>query len=300
MSNVNINDLVLGEIVIPSFSEANQQTARDCADHLGITSDLNMPRCALRNLLVKAVKAVNRKNKEYSVEQIHEGPNKVQYVIVRKDIRDRGQDHDGNVIKDPDLGVEARFYFSKENRDKGKPAEECVNFFQDEFHPIAQAIRSEYYAQAVIFNSDDMRRSTNNMLTALGAVQITRGNTWFVPRQQKEMVSKLQEWLNWNNCSVARYTQLDIDGTKDALQDVVQDGLTGNINALKEQIQACQVEAKTRVSTVEKRMNDIKNMRSTVDLYSRAIGMDFDEMKQDIEQLEKDLADYLLGRVDNE
>lgn len=296
MSNVNINDLILGEIVVPSFSEANQEVARDCAQHLGIDQMLNMPRCGYRNVLIKAIKKVNRSNKEYSIELVHEGPSKVQYVIVRKEVRDNGRDHDGNEIRDPNLGVESRFYFSKENRDKGQPAEQCINFWENEYHPIAMQVRQEYYSQAVVFSADDMRRSTNNMLIAIGSIQVTRGNVWFVPKQQKDLVLKLQEWLNWNNCRMDRYTQLDVDNTKSALQDACQDGLTSKMQELRDSIQAAKADNKTRNTTMEKRIRDLENLRSTIDLYNRAIGMDFAEMQAEIEQCEKDLVSFMLGR----
>ncbi len=293
----SINDLIIGEIVIPQYSECNQDMARTCAEYHNIDQMLNMPRCGLRNVLVKAIKKASQKYKsEYDIVMTHEGVNKVQYTIVEKEIQDRGQDLDGNVIKDPNIGVVARFYFSKENRDNQKPASECLNFFENRYHVVSQFINQEYYSQAVVFSSDDMRRSTNNMLSTIGAIQITRGNAWFVPKQCKDLVNRLSDWLSDNAGHVSRYTQLDIDQTRQSVSDACKQGLQAQLGSLQEMIQKHKLESKTRSTTLKKRSDDLNKLSATVNLYVNAIGMDLAELKNEIEQCEQDLVDFILSK----
>lgn len=289
----NISEMIIGEIVVPSYKQCNQENAREQAKALNLESLLNMPRCNTRNVLGKAVKAANRKYREFEITQVHEGPDKVQFVVVRKEVRDRGMDYDGNVLKDPNVGVEARFYFSKKSRDEKKPASQCVDFFENPNHQVARYVYQEYFNQAVIFTSDDMRRSANNLLMSIGAMQITRGNAWFVPKQVKGIVDSLDEWLVSSQSYVARYTQLDIDNTREHLSKTCEDGLTSALVSLKNQIATHKAEASTRTSTLEKRVSDLKQMRTHCELYSSSIGANLDSMLNDIQQCEKDLVDFI-------
>ena len=294
--NEMIQELTLGEIVIPQYKSCDQSYARKYASDLGIEAFLNMPRCGLRNILVKAVKSANQKFKsDYDVVQVHEGPNKVQYTVVRKEINNRGQDYEGNEIRDPNVGVEARFYFSKKNRDDHKPANECLNFFSNPNHTVSQFINSEYYNQAVVFTADDMRRSANNMLFALGSVQITRGNAWFTPRQQKEATDKLSAWLCGNKCYMSRYTQLDVNETKRSLSKDCKRGLEANLESLKDMITKHKMESKTRETTLQKRIDDLNKLQVTCNLYTSAIGANLDDLKDEISSCEKDLVDFMLS-----
>ena len=292
----NLEQLILGEIVIPSYAETNQQVTRDLADQLGISNLLNMPRCNFRNLLGKAIKHANRHHKDFETIMVHEGPNKIQYVIVRKETRDNGIDTDGNVLRDPDLGVEARFYFSKENRDNKKPANECINFWFNPNHPVARYIEQQYYNQAVIFSADDMRRSTNNMLISLGAIQITRGNAWFAPKQQEELLNKLTYWLKQVGCFAARYIQLDVGQVKENLQNVCQDGLATTLQDLFNLIEQHKLESNTRNSTLEKRIEDLNNLKTTIKLYTDAIGCDLSDLNNQVTTCENDLVNFMTGK----
>jgi len=289
----NINDLIIGEIVIPSFNQTNQQEARSLASTLGIESLLNMPRCNTRNLLGKAVKMANRHQRDYQCLMVHEGPNKIQYVIVKKTDYDRGQDQDNNRLIDPSINVESRFYFSKENRDKNMPADQQINFFENPDHSMAQYIKQEYFNQAVIFSAEDMRRSANNMLVSLGSVQITRGNAWYCPKQQKDQLDKLSQWLKETGCFMARYTQLDIDNVKENLQNVCQDSLTSTLNDLYNLIEQHKLESKTRSSTFEKRIEDLNNLRATINTYTLAIQVDLTELQDQVDQCENDLVNFM-------
>ena len=296
-TNEMIQELTLGEIVIPQYKSCNQDYARKYASDLGIDAFLNMPRCGLRNILGKAVKSANQKFKsDFDIVQVHEGIEKVQYTVVRKEINNRGQDYEGNEIRDPNIGVEARFYFSKKNRDEHKPAIDCLNFFENENHIVSQFINSEYYNQAVIFTADDMRKSANNMLIALGSVQITRGNAWFVPKQQKELVTKLSDWLQWNSCYTARYTQLDIEETKMNLGQTCKQGLEANLESLKEMIVKHKMESNTRETTLQKRIDDLNKLQVTCSLYTSAIGANLTDLQDEISSCEKDLVDFLMGQ----
>lgn len=296
-----INDLILGEIVIPTYSECNQDMARTVAELHNIESMLNLPRCGMRNVLVKAIKKASQKYKsEYDIVMTHEGPSKVQYTVVEKEIQDRGQDLDGNILKDPNIGVVARFYFSKKNRDANKPASECLTFFENRYHVVSQFIQREYYSQAVVFSSDDMRRSANNMLLAIGAIQITRGNAWFVPKQARELVNRLSDWLNDNGNYAARYTQLDVDQTKQSISDACKQGLQDQLGSLMDMIQKHKQDSKTRSTTLKKRSDDLNQLSATVNLYVNAIGMDLAELKEEIEQCETDLVDFMLSKESQE
>ena len=72
----------------------DQQEARARAAHLGIDKDLNMPRVGARNCLVKAVKVAKSHNTNYLIEKVLENAQVLQYVVVRKDVVEAGQDVD--------------------------------------------------------------------------------------------------------------------------------------------------------------------------------------------------------------
>jgi hypothetical protein len=297
----------LGDFIGWSFSgTVSQRVAREEAEDHGLADDLKFPRANENSAYRTAVrKAVTGRvdDRRYSVVRLHDDPEQIVHAIARQEVVTRAvhaqhvtrTDNEFVTHKDIDFKVEARVRFDKEARAAGKPAEALLDI-DDPSHPVAALVRQHYYELCVVYTPDQIRSATQRAFTGWdGGRVLGNGGLWYVPSTH---VDQVRAWVGWMDDVKQESLVIPVFDTTEtvaALRKITRNNLDGQLQEIRDDLKRfADGGNRTRVSSLERRVEMFDTLRARADLYERLLGTEIEDLKQEAQKAQAALVQAIM------
>jgi len=307
---MTLNDIIkpqegkhLGDLCGWSLSGAHMQTeVRDLAKKHGLEDDLGLPFVspsgAYRRAVKKAITNGRVDERTFDAIKIDESDAKIVHSIVRREITASGKlTTNGSTTqlsaKDAEFHTEAKTGFDKEKYKEGHPPENLLQL-ENPSHVISGLIAQYYDELCVRYISGDIRIAFQRAFAKWGAMPLLKhGGMWWVPQQNSEKVRAWQSFMIDLKCGPIVIPIFDTEETIRSLREQSKYTLEAELEKIIKQLEGFTTKDNTRISTLDKRIEQFDTLRDKIDLHAAALGNKQKELIEKLDLAHKGLVSSL-------
>jgi gas vesicle protein len=288
---------------------AKQDAVEDLLAQFNLKEDLKLPKVgpttAYRRAVLEATRG-KRAEKEYETIKIAETEESITHAVVRTETLDTDQtvrDGNGELVLRGDLNIDVEFRvgFDKARRDSKNFTTVDLIRFEDEAvgHRIAAKIVELYSKRAVEYSSNDLRLAFQAAFRKWhGFTALSQGALWFLPLSMEHKVRDWEEMMVLLGHQPLVIPVPDAQGSKDQLRNIALNTLDGQLKEVKDELKKFRESAKTRATTVEKRLEVLDDIKAKARLYQKLLGAEISELDEMIVSSQNDIMQALREMAD--
>ncbi len=261
----------------------------------GLIDDLGFPKIgansAYRRAVNNAVKGNRADQRKYAAVLIEDNADKIVHAIVGREIVET---HNGSLSpKDAAFHTEVRVGFDKKAYKEGHDAEGLLRL-ENEDHLVAKQIKTNYEELAVKFLPQDIRIAFQRAFESWGAIRLLdHGGLWWVPETSAHKVRAWKEFMGELGNTTVVIPVFDTEETIKSLREQSQSTFEGQLADLMGQLESFVGKDTTRLSTLERRVEDFDLLRDKIELHAQVLGFKQQELMDKLDAAAKGLVQSL-------
>ena len=271
------------------------------AKRFGLEDDFSFPVLSPTSAYRRAVRKVTTKgrhdNRKYVAVRLVDDEHLVAHAIVRADVVDN---HNTETVQGELVARDAEFETAvKIGMDKDKkgswvddPTELLIVSQQ---HPVLDNIITEYRDLVGMYTSDDIRAGFQKAFENWAGVRVlSHGGLWLILDENSEKVRQWKSFMHAIDATALVIPVNDSEEAMESLRTVARDSLDDQLADLKLGLR--RIADNTRLSTMEKRLEDFSTLRNRARLYEKVLGAEIRELVESVEQAEVELSNKILRK----
>jgi len=186
-----------------------------------------------------------------------------------------------------------RVAFDKKKYNAGGVTAEC--FVAGNDSDVANEIFESYKQACDTIRPNDVRIAFQRAFEAWDGVRvIDHGGMWWIPSHRTSEVEGWERFLKALGGQPVIIPIFSTDKAKETMKRMVENSAVQQVKSLKAKVE--KFDEKTRESTIEKRMDDLKNLRTKLEVWRRYFEVETNDIAEAIQDLEKQGVDIIMAR----